>query len=578
MNDIQKQKPYTVSQIKNEKPNAPRTKAILSGYFANSMNGGHNKAIFFKKIMAGERHQEFRIKANIQMLTPKTPTYQNLKMTVRTYFVPNSRVWTNAEKYTAQKGGASVEKITEIPNIGGQLAERIGNAQTSSTGSKNIDSTQIWRDSFISTYIPRISNIEDNVPATAYECRYPSISVLPLRGRIAIYNDFERNKEYDSERQEYKEDTVSTQEWESYLPIYDNDIDFYTMRSRRENSYYTDYRTELQGIDPENPISEGTIDSSLLVEWASWESKIAEARSQAENAQLNDWDIIAKIRGSKKLTEGKVQLIGQNTFNLNYAAVTQNTYNTNPDIDETFQVMGKQGAYSYTEINIPLFAGMEFHEEGYIHVIATVSADSVFESAIDRNLMNITPLSEYRPDMEGDKFDVLYDYEMGTNLTASQWSQGTYWENVVGFKRKYSEYFKLPNVIGGDLTTNNYYEVTSPSNTGGAEWVLAGEPEKPIQIITNKTFQFFEIDATTQTGGEYYQKRIWKDYTDFLINKNQAIKNTWTGFLGDYGTGREGGMMIKGQNQIFFVGVATCKADLPINPEIADNYTKWGEH
>ena len=94
-------------------------------------------------------------------------------------------------------------------------------------------------------------------------------------------------------------------------------------------------------------------------------SKIAEARSQAENAQKNDWDIIAEIRGSKKLSEGKVQLIGKTSLNLNYAAITQNAYSSDTNVREDFRVLGQQGAYSFTEVNLPLYAGMEFNEEGY---------------------------------------------------------------------------------------------------------------------------------------------------------------------------------------------------------------------
>ena len=82
--DKQAQKPFKINQIESTKPNTPRTDSILSGYIANSMNGGHNKTIAYKKIMAGEKHKEYRVKMNIQMLTPKTPTYQNLKMTIRT--------------------------------------------------------------------------------------------------------------------------------------------------------------------------------------------------------------------------------------------------------------------------------------------------------------------------------------------------------------------------------------------------------------------------------------------------------------------------------------------------------------
>lgn len=63
---------------------------------------------------------------------------------------------------------------------------------------------------------------------------------------------------------------------------------------------------------------------------------------------------------------------------------------------------------------MPVYAGYEAIEEGYIHIIATVWADSVFTSGIDRNLINVTPLDEYRPDLKDDKYDVLYEMEAGT--------------------------------------------------------------------------------------------------------------------------------------------------------------------
>lgn len=565
--DKQKQMPWTVSQIENEKPPVPTTKAMLSGYIANSMNGGHNRTIFWKKIMAGEFHRETRIKMNIKMLTPKTPTYQNLKMTLRTYFVPNSRVWESAEKFTAQKGGTSEIKIEEYPNTRGLT---IPSYDYESEFSVNLFNMERWRNAFISSYIPRMGILQGNVNNDTFYM--PALNILPLRGRVAIYNDYERNREYDEELQEYKSDTVSEAEWNSYLPGIDSGkkMDILNMRAKRENNYYTDYRTEHQGLIAPDPFAQGAMDQwTGLVEWASWKSKIAEARSEAENAQMQDREIIAKIRGSKLLTEGKVQLIGKNTFNLNYAAVTQSTYNTAEGIEENFQVMGQQGAYSYTEVNVPIYAGFEFNEEGFIHIIATVSADSVFESGIERTLLNVKALDEYRPDLKDDKLDVLYEVEMGTDIDNAELSRQ--WEKSVGFKRKYSELLKLPNVIAGDMTTDNYYR-DEDANEVSYDFAAADES----QIITQKTFQFFEKSAAFQenTG---YNKKIWKDYTDLLINKNQAIMNTTTAFMNANQEGNYGGIRVDGQNQIFFVGKVECMAELPIDPNIAGNYTKWGE-
>lgn len=562
-NDIRENKPWTKSQIEQQKPNVPVSDSILTGYFANSMNGGHNKAIYFKQVMAGERHKEFRLQGNFKLLTPKTPTYQNLNITFRTYFVPNSRVWTNAEKYTAQKGGSSEIKITEIPNLGGKIIPWIiDNDETEGTGLQN---TTLWRDSYISTYIPRIGQFAKAQPGDPQQIfsELPKVSVLPLRGRKAIYNDFERNKEYDSPIFEYKGDEVSNQEWASYTPTIDQYYNECLMRAKRNDSYYTNYRTELQGFEDAYPPTEMSSDVALL-NWAQWEMKIAETRSQAEDAQLNDWDVIAKIRGSKKLSEGKVQLIGERTVTLNYSAVTQNTNNNADDVSLEFKTIGTQGAYSYTQIDVPLYAGFEFVEEGYIHVIATISADSVFESGFDRLELNVTPLEQYRPDMLEDKKDVLYECETGTQgfTTANDYSK------VIGFKRKYSEYFKLPNVIGGDLTSKDYLETQFYQNA----YLIPDE-----RVITQKTFQFFETDRNNfwdEDMGQIYETQPWKDYTDLLINKNQAVKN----FVELYRDGQEPTVRVTGQNQCFFVGKCLCIAQLPIDESIKSNYTTWGEH
>lgn len=561
------QKPTTVNQIDQVKPAIPKSiDNYLVGYIGNSMNAGHDRTIAWKQVMAGERHKQYNVALNMQLLTPLTPAYQTLKCTLRAFFVPNSRVWDNAENFISQKGGSTVSKTTQIPNIG-HLTMPIERSYSEQEKETAIVNTQQWRDSWISSYIPRLYNPHET-NSTYSQREMPAMSILPIRGRVAIYNDFLRNKEYEEEKQEYKDDTVSTAEWQSYIPTGQNFYefsDYYTGRSRRQNSYYTDYRTELQGMDIEDPYAEGDMDNSSksLLNWASWESKIAEARTQAENAQKNDWEIIAEIRGSKKLSEGKVQLLGERTFNLNYSSITQSSYNSSEVVkSENFQVMGTQGAYSYTNVDIPLYAGVEFIEEGYIHIIATVTADTVFETGVDRTLLNIDALSVYRPDMLQDKKDVLYEMEMGiwTNAAGGEDIR----QKVAGFKRKYSELFKLPNIIAGDMTTEPLYKYKTLNND--LEEGYEG------QELTHSTYQFFETSRYSQFNGlgDRHIKLIWKDYTDLLLNKNQAIENEVIR------TGND--LLVTGQNQVFFVGLHSCICDLPVDDSIKKNYTVYGEH
>ena len=159
-----------------------------------------------------------------------------------------------------------------------------------------------------------------------------------------------------------------------------------------------------------------------------------------------------------------------------------------------------------------------------------------------------------------DKKDVLYAYELGTTMADNY----DYFSQIVGFKRKYSEYFKMQNNINGDMTTENYREVENP---GGAI-INSGSV-----VETQKTYQFFE------TSAEYFDsaygdkpKNIWQDYTDMLIDKNQASKNDKEFYE------EQGEVRILGNNQIFMVGKCVCIADLPIDQSIKDNYTQWGEH
>lgn len=274
---INTQTPATKNQITNNKPDVIKSSNVLQGYLANSFNGGMLKPIAYAPIMAGTQMAEYRLRANLRMITPKTPVYQKLKATFKLYFVPNSRVWTNWEKFLAQKGGATETKIEEIPNMGGAQMPII------TTGFKNgqpvaepydtiLTDTDMWRDSWISTYIPRFQT------GLNYREGYrilPKYSVLPLRGFKAIYNDYERNKEYDDKLQEYIEENngrIETEDEFGHMTVEGQyGIQQAIIRGKRQNSYYTDYRTELLGEEPTEPNGTG---AQQLVDLTEYEKKL----------------------------------------------------------------------------------------------------------------------------------------------------------------------------------------------------------------------------------------------------------------------------------------------------------------
>ena len=99
------------------------------------------------------------------------------------------------------------------------------------------------------------------------------------------------------------------------------------------------------------------------------------------------------------------------------------------------------------------------------------------------------------------------------------------------------------------------------------------------ELIPNDTYTFFRNSAQYYTDymqGISIQVKWWKDYTDLMINRNQAIKQDITTYINE-DTG-ESETRINGHNQIFMVGYHQVIADLPIDSAVKENFQKWGEH
>lgn len=538
--NVQGQSKATENQITANKPNVEKSSNLLSGYISGSMNGGINKVMGWKQIMAGERHREMRLQTRIKLLTPLTPAYMPLRIKLSTFFVPYSRVWDNAEAFTAQRGGTTETKIAEMPNFGGKIIPKCKKVENNNQYNINYSDTTLWRDGILGDFFPRIN--PQNTEAMG-DIIMPKYEALNARAFFAVYNDYLRNKEYDEEVIEYKGDTVSNEEWNRYFLTTNSDLtpNQYFKRAKKNNSYYSDYRTDMQGWEIDKPTD---ADNELLT-WMAWESKADMVRNSAEFAQMNTWEIIAKLRGSKLLTQGKTQHLSTTVHTLNYSSITQSTYNNNENIQEKFRVMGQQGAYSYTELNVPLYAGHEFDEEGVILVIGTVYADTVYESGLNRLELNVNAFDRYRPDLKDDKLDTIYISEFGTTMFEMDTTEISNYYRAVGFKRKFSEYFYLPNIVGGDILSTNWFSGRQESTS---------IPLTTTEIIfektteTEKTYQLFEIGGQVAyySNTDVRPKKIWLDYTDFVLNKNQVIPNAMDRFGNDF--------FIQGENQINYLG------------------------
>lgn len=576
MENANHQTPATVNQISQEKPSIERTFATLEGTLGGSFNAGHHRTVAWFRLMPGQRVKEYKHNLKIKLLTPLSPAYQPLYCVADSFFVPDKRVYGESEEFVAQNGGTSKIKITKKPTLQGKKIPFITGVQNEEW---SLTETTAWRDTFISSYIPRVGYHEPYDRQAAEEwggLTMPDYDATLLRGKIAIWNDYRRNKQYEPERQEFKGQEVSQVEWESYLPTDADKFRENSMRARRNNSYYMDYRLDAQGFETSltDALNEQP-DNKSLISWASVEAMVAEVRAQSENAEKNTWEVLHELYGTaRKLSEGKTQHIGHYVFPLNYASVTQNAYSVGSQTEPKYQVMGQQGAYSYTEIEIPCFAGYEAIEGGWVHVELTVSAATVFERAFERTAMNVKWDDEFRPDLKNQKYDTLNYLEVETAIGRNGLIGGD--TQVIGFKRKWSEYFKLPSIVFGDMTTADI-EQTEYDDKNNNNIKYSDE-----QIITQSTHQFYEENAlgigTYQipgSGEDIIWKKYYMDYSDLLVNKNQAILNEIS--LVETGQGWEE-FIVKGQNQIFYEGTHTLITDLPMPEDIKNNFTKWGEH
>lgn len=572
------QQPATENQIQVQRPTIKKTTNILPGHISGSMNGGHYKVMEYIPVMQGQEAHVLRGTIQFQTLTPLTPAYQKLRFTILACYVPNSAVMTDYEEFYAQKGGTSVTKIQELPNFKLQeypiIGDNIGDGNATI-----IYNTQQWRDSFISSYIARPGVLtfgeEQDVEQTMY-CSMPRYSALGARGYVCLWNHILRNKEYDEERVEYKGNTVTAQEMSNYMPVDNNLLDFYFGRAKRDNSYYTNYRTELQGIESIYPPNGMSADEALS-NWMKWEQDYSQAKKMALDSQRSAWQILAEERGAKIALQGKPQIIGKKSFYLNYSSITQNSYNSNTEVEDKYRVMGFQGAFSYTNIDMPLFENITFEEDGIIHLIGICTAETVFTSGLNRQMLNVGALEVYRPELAENKQDVLYKIETRTSY-ALQAEMDSAENEIIGFKRRYSEYFSLPTCVNGDMMEAGYYKIASGNNEQELD---LGYSDFGTIIDSNDTYQFYENNPEfiymKNVWAGTMRKKIWLDYTDLQINKNLAVPANVRYTNGD-GNANQGGISVDGQNQIIYVGELKLITTLPIDEAIKNDFLKWGEH
>ena len=187
--------------------------------------------------------------------------------------------------------------------------------------------------------------------------------------------------------------------------------------------------------------------------------------------------------------------------------------------------------------------------------MAQTTADTIFSGGIDRELININWDEQYRPELKELKDDTIKKAEL-TSVIDSIGGNPMYTD--IGFKRKYSEIFKMPIHIGGDLTKGGMVELSSNNIVPSEQFWLCQEDN-----IT----QFSDINKRT------LQPNFWSDNTDLLINDTMALKQAIVRTKGNVLVGHR----ILGKNQFKMIAETTMIADLPIDEAIKTDFKRTGE-
>ena len=556
-NNMAQSAPQTnqVMNVTGKKPIAIKNE--LQGKIETSFNAATIKPIAWKPIMAGEKIEKYSLSGTIRMLTPFVPNMDALSLSIECYFVPHSRVWANAEKFTAAaaRNGIDIKSNVQIPMTNPVIGYNDRGSGQSPRYIPKTDTTT-WRDCPTSTYYPRLgSGFRPTVSGT-FAWTKTKCSVLPLRAFFALYNDIWRHKELDTELIEYKVDTVSTAERQRYFPDTSLNNFRFCPRSRKKNNYYTNYRIAKEAPMVASGGGQMEIAQVSLTTHAEWQKRVAEARAEAINAQKTDWEIIAELRGSQVALEGKCQKIGHTEVGINFQQIASTTYGTDATIAPSQQALGQTGAYSYTTFNVDCCAYQQFKEEGTLHIVARANFNTFYMNGMSIFLTKENIDDFYRPELCELKDDTLKLHEMSTT-----YADGTPSDPVedIGWKRKYSEYFKLPDCVNGDLTSGGWYDTHNNNApilskdywTGGENTVKAPDPALNLLL-----------------------KQRHLDYSDLIVNRNLAVKQPITNANTD---AYNGNAIVSGENQFFMDAIATCITTMPIDERIKTDFKNVGE-
>lgn len=457
---------YTqTTKISPKKDRVEKTRQKISGVFASGTFGGTLQPFSYMERLGGTRVSGVNVKGTITMQPIKHVSFDKLKLKLFIVDVPNSAVWSDSEKFTAQRKDLFVDSIL-FPTVDVPAQATI-NDDNGTFVTRFADSTYA-RDTVGYAYYG--NDLTRMVGTT--------VGKMLFSGYYKAWNEIFRPKNYASPIPFDKVENVtaddifnggqaSTSVIDVTAILTDPDyINCCVQRISAETNYWNDYRLEV--YDNNAPV-----DNTSLFTHNVTQQMIDEYRSQEANANKTDEQVIAELRGTAVARENIPQVICQHTTDIDLAI--------QPQTSEGDLRLGEDGALSYTFPDVSMRCNYNHPKDGYIHCFWVISAP---DSSITTNGVNIETLKTqwqdfYRPAMAKIKDAPLYKVEVQALAI------GETTTDVIGYKRRYSEYGRLPTMIRGDhLATRGWNFAGARHNNGGFNIAVGtGTITSPIDFL-----------------------------------------------------------------------------------------------
>ena len=403
-------------------------------------------------------------------------------MKIDAWFVPLTRIWDQAEKKLAGKNDRF--------NYEAELNDEYILVMPQTT----INAKYTRYKPFMYTLAHRYG-----IP---FKTNNVTINPFLYRGYRAIVNDFIINKDYELPKTEWNGDGISTPEKNAILAYNEQtgvfNVNAYVLEPvQTRKGYLTNIKSKLSAnMDP----LATTGPQAQIGPHLDWQTKYNDAKQRQDNANKNDWEIIAEMGGTQPINYNQVEHLGSIEYQLNYQQITQSA----PAPDNSTP-LGTTGSFSYTRANGVLFSHKEFKQHGHIHFTINLQINKQYERSINKELLKTSIEDIYRPGLADKEIQLLQSQEVIAGSTVNP--------GPVAYQPAWAEYKRLPSLTTGEMQTSTLDGIANKwePSTSNSQW---------HNIISKNilTEQAITID------GKYFRNA---DEVNEVLARNNILQLTW---------------------------------------------------